>query len=440
MLAASGPDQPSEPLRRSLKLFDIVALGVNGVIGTGIFFLPGKVAAMMGPAALLTFLISAILCSLLILCFAELASRFTATGGPMLYAEAAFGRTAGFVVGWLSWLTRTIAWAALANGLFTAASTLVPGVESHRVAFLAATIAALGGVNVIGVALGSRITNVITIAKLLPILILIVAGITHIRGELFVPFAPQGFGELGAATLVILFAFVGFETVTIPAGEMCEPTRCIPRALILVMSLVTVTYLLLWAVCAGTLPQLAGAANPVADAAVVILGPIGGTMIAVGIFVSVLGVNSATALVAPRALYALARDGMLPRFLAGVHPRTGTPVAAIVVTSGLTLLLAASGSFVELALMSMVARMTQYYATCGALIRLRATRPDEPPAFRAPAGRAVAVLAMLVCTWLLVEADPRHLAWGAVAIVAGLALHFIARALGRSATPPIGPA
>ncbi len=433
-VVAAGPALPSEPLRRSLKLFDIVALGVNSVIGTGIFFLPGKVAAMMGPAALLTFLISAVLCSLLILCFAELASRFTATGGPMRYAEAAFGRTAGFVVGWLSWLTRLIAWAALVNGLFTAAVTLFPAVEPHRVAFLVAAVVALAGVNVIGVALGSRITNVITIAKLLPILVLIVVGIFQIRGDLFVPFAPQGFGELGPATMVILFAFVGFEVLTIPAGEMREPKRALPRALILVMSVVTVTYLLLWVVCAGTLPQLAGAANPVADAAVVILGPIGGTMIAAGIFISVLGVNAASALIAPRALYALARDGMLPRFLARVHPRTGTPVVAIVVTSGLALLLAVSGSFVELALMSMVARMAQYYATCGALIRLRATRPDEAPEFRAPAGRAVAVLAMLVCTWLLVEADPRHLAWGAVAIVSGLGLHFIVRAF----SPPPG--
>ena len=183
------------------------------------------------------------------------------------------------------------------------------------------------------------------------------------------------------------------------------------------------TYFLLWAVCQGTLPELAGADNPVADAAVLLLGPVGGTMIAAGIFVSVLGVNSASALVAPRCVYALARDGMLPGFLARVHPRTRTPIPAILVTSGITLLLAVTGSFVELAVMSMVARMAQYYATCGALLRLRATRPEETSAFRAPGGAVVAVLAMLLCTWLLVESDPRHLMWGGVAIVAGLLLH-----------------
>jgi amino acid transporter len=238
-----------------------------------------------------------------------------------------------------------------------------------------------------------------------------------------VPFAPHGYGDIGGATLVILFAFVGFEVVSVPAGEMRDPVRSLPRALILVMAMVTVIYLLLWAVCAGTLPELAGAENPVADAANVILGPLGGTMIAAGIFVSVLGVNSASALVAPRCLYAVARDGMLPGFLAFVHPRTRTPVAAIAGTAALTLLLALSGSFVQLAVMSMVARMAQYLATCGALLRLRATRPDDPPGFRAPAGPAVAILAMLLCAWLLAESDPRHLMWGAVAVVAGLALH-----------------
>lgn len=423
MRPALAGDPAPEPLRRSLRLSDIAALGVNGVIGTGIFFLPGKVAAMLGPAAVLTFLVSAILCSLLVLCFAEMASRFSATGGPMLYAEAAFGRTAGFVVGWLSWLTRVIAWAALANGLFTAAVTLSPAVDPYRVAVIVTTIVALAVINAIGVAFGSRVTNLFTIAKMLPIVVLIVAGLPHVRGDLFTPFAPHGFGEIGAATLVILFAFVGFEVLCIPAGEMRDPTRALPRALVLVMTIVIVTYLLLWTVCAGTLPGLAGTVSPVADAAVVVLGPIGGTMIAAGILVSVLGVNAASALIAPRALYALARDGLLPGFLARVHPRTQTPIVAIVVTSGLTLLLALTGSFVELAVMSMVARIAQYYATCGALIRLRAVRPEAAPAFRAPAGRAVAVLAILVCTWLLAESDPRHLAWGAVAIVAGLALH-----------------
>jgi len=433
-MALSRADGPApEPLRRSLRLIDIAALGVNGVIGTGIFFLPGKVTAMMGPAALVAFLASAVLCSLLVLCFAEMASRYSTTGGPMLYAEAAFGKTAGFVVGWLSWLTRMVAWAALVNGLFTAAVTLVPALQTHRVAVLVATIVSLAGVNVIGVAFGSRVTNVITVAKLLPILVLIATGVFRIRPELFTPFAPNGFGELGPATLTILFAFVGFEVLTIPAGEMRDPTRSLPRALILVMSLVTATYLLLWAVCAGTLPGLAGAENPLADAAVVILGPVGGWMIAAGIFVSVLGVNSASALIAPRSLYALARDGLLPRFLATVHPRTQTPIPAIIVTSSLTLLLAISGNFVELAVMSIVARMAQYYATSGALIRLRASRPDMAPPFRAPAGGTVAVLSMLLCTWLLIESEPRHLLWGAVAIVVGLALHLPMRRMG----PPV---
>jgi amino acid transporter len=417
------PEAPPETLRRSLRLVDVAALGVNGVIGTGIFFLPGKVAAMLGPAAVVTFVISAVMCGLLVFCFAEVPSRFRTTGGPMLYAEAAFGRTTGFVVGWLGWPARLASGGALANALFIAAVTLFPAVQDHRTLFLIAAIAVFAGVNAAGVALGAGVTNFFTAAKLLPILLLIGVGVFHIRGELFLPFAPHGFGETGAATLIILYAFVGFETLTVPAGEMRDPVRTIPRALLLVMGLVTIVYLLIWVVCAGVLPGLAGADNPVADAAAVILGPVGGTIVAAGIFISVLGVNAGLALVAPRYLYALSHEGMLPAQLGRVHPRTRTPVTAIAVTATLILALALTGSFAELAMMSIAARLAEYVATSAAMLRFRATRPNEPPAFRAPAGPIVAVLAIGLSLWLLVQSNPVRLAWGGVAIAVGLALH-----------------
>lgn len=415
-------DDP-QGLRRSLGLLDVAALGINGVIGTGIFFLPGKVAAMLGPAALLTFLISALLCGLLVLCFAEMGSRFRATGGPMIYAEAAFGRTTGFAVGWLMWLKSVASWGALLNGLFTAAIAVVPAVEGYRLFFLGTSMAMFVGANVIGVTLASRMSNFFTVAKLLPILALIAAGIFRLNGGLFVPFAPHGLSNVGPATLVILYAFVGFETLTVPAGEMRDPARSVPRALFLVMGTATAVYLLLWAVCAGTLPDLAGAESPVADAAAILFGPVGGTLIALAIFVSVLGINAASALVTPRSLYALAHEGMLPAFLARVHPRSRTPIAAILVTAAITWVLAITGSFVELAVLSIAARLVSYVATCAAMLWFRARRPNESPAFRAPAGVAVAVLAIAICGWLIAESEPSHLVGGAVAVAVGLALH-----------------
>jgi amino acid transporter len=420
---------PPETLKRSLRLIDVVAIGLNGVIGTGIFFLPGEVSALLGPASVLTFLISTLLCTLLVLCFAEVGSRFSGTGGPMLYSHVAFGEASGFMVGWLTWVVRITAWGALSNGLVTAIGTLLPEALNYRVLIITGVITTLSGINIIGVTMGSRVTNFFTAAKLIPLAFFVAIGVFHIRGELFTPFAPQGFGEVAPATLIILYAFVGFEVLTIPAGEMRDPQRSVPRALLLVMAIVSVFYLLIWAVCTGTLPTLAGSESPIADAAMEFLGPRGGALIAFGIFLSVLGINAGSALVSPRCLYALAHEGYIPRPIGWVHPKTRTPVAAILITAAITLAIALSGSYVELAIISVVARFAQYIPTCLALLYLRWKRPDEKPGFRVPGGPLVPLLAIAICGWLLISSEPRQVFWGLVAVAAGLAIYLPMRIL-----------
>jgi amino acid transporter len=238
--------------------------------------------------------------------------------------------------------------------------------------------------------------------------------------------------------MIILWAFVGFEVLTIPAGEMTSPRRSVPCALILVMSVVTLVYLLIWAVCTGTLTGLAGSENPVADAAVAFMGPRGGGLIAFGILLSVLGINAGSALVAPRALYALAHEGFLPRRMSWVHPSRRTPVVAILLTSAVTLALALSGSYVELAVFSVVARFAQYIPTCLAVLYFRAKRPDEPPGFQIPWGATVPVMAVILCVWLLFQSESNLLLWGVTGLVAGLliyALIGLARMLSSSKRP-----
>ena len=427
----------TEPLNRTLGLWDVVAIGINGVIGTGIFLLPGSVAAMMGPAALLTYLISALLCTLVVLCFAEVGSRFRGTGGPMLYARSAFGELPGFLVGWFIWVTRITAWGALANGMVSAATALWPAAHDYRVAIIVGLISALAAINIAGVSMGARVTSFFTAAKLLPIAFFIAIGLFHIRRDLFTPFAPLGFTDLAPTTLVILWAFVGFEVLTVPAGEMRNPRRSVPRALVITMLTVSVVYLLIWAVCTGTLPTLAGSENPVAESARQFLGPRGGALIAFGILLSVLGINAGNALVAPRALYALAHEGYLPRKIAWIHPERKTPVVSIILTSGAALALALTGSYVELAVVSVVARFAQYIPTCIAVLYFRAKRPDEPPGFRVKGGAVVPVLAVVLCVWLLVESEPRRLFWGLAGLVAGLLIYGIMRLLrGRALADP----
>jgi amino acid transporter len=419
----ANPGSQPEMLKRSLGLLDVVSIGLNGVIGTGIFLVPGHVTAMMGPASVVNYLISAFLCTVVVLCFAEVGSRFRGTGGPMLYSRAAFGDLTGFVVGWFTWLTRIAAWGALATGMVTAAAALVPAAQDYRVPILCLLIGTLTAVNIAGVTMGARVTNFFTLAKLLPIVFFIAIGVFHIRGELFTPFAPHGFSDLAPATMIILWAFVGFEVLTVPAGEMRHPRRSVPRALILTMAIVSVVYLLIWAVCTGTLPTLAGSENPVAEAAAEFMGPRGGGLIAFGILLSVLGINAGSALVAPRCLYALAHEGYLPRRVAWVHPTRRTPVVAILITSSVTLVLALTGSYVELAVISVVARFVQYIPTCLAVLYFRRKQSGEPLGFRVPWGPTVPLVGVVLCVWLLVESEPSRLFWGFVGLVVGLLVY-----------------
>jgi amino acid transporter len=349
----------------------------------------------------------------------------------MLYSRAAFGDMAGFLVGWFTWITRVAAWAALANGLVTASTALWPSAIEYRVLMISLLIASLAASNIAGVTMGARVNNLFTAAKIIPILLFISIGVFYIKGESFTPFAPHGLSELAPTTMIILWAFVGFEVLTIPAGEMHHPRRTVPRALILVMTVVTVVYLLIWAVCTGTYPDLAASANPVADAAEAFMGARGGALVAFGILLSVLGINAGSALVSPRALYALAHEGYLPRRIAWVHPVRRTPVVAIVVTSAVTLLLALSGSYVELAVFSVVARFIQYIPTCLAVIRFRRNHPDQPPGFLVPWGPFVPVLAVVLCLWLLVATEPHRLIWGGVGLAAGLLVYVSTRLIRR---------
>lgn len=418
-------------LKRELRLPDVAAIGINGIVGTGIFFLPGRAAEMLGPAALLTFLIAAVLSLLLVGCFAEVGSRFRGTGGPMRYAEAAFGDLAGFSVGWMGLVARISSWGALANALVTALASISATATTYRVGILCGLFAGLAIVNISGIRWTAVVTNIFTLAKILPILFFIVVGAFFIDTDLYRPFAPHGYSALGQGSLLILFAFVGFEVLGVPAGEMRNPRSSVPKALFGVIGLVVVIYLGIWAVAAGTLPTLAGSASPVVDSAATFLGPGGTLLIKVGILMSVIGVNAAVSLSASRFLYALGARGQVPRFLGSVRATTGAPVPAILCTTALALAIALSGSFVELAVLSVVARFAQMMPTCIAVLVLRRQRREDPPGYRLPFGATIPVLALLLSLWVLSQAELRQFLWSAFALLIGLILYATSRGMIR---------
>ena len=416
-----------------MSFFDVAALGLNGVIGSGIFLLPGIAVAMLGPASIICFIFAAILCVLIALCFAEAGSRFSDTGGPYIYAREALGEFMGFEVGWMTWWVRVISWAALANGFCIAVAGVTPGLDGllAQKAVVTAVIVLLAAVNVRGVRSGAGVTNLFTIAKLAPLALFLIVGLFYISAERFTPFAPQGFGEFGKTTVKIMWAFVGFEVLTIPAGEMKKPGRTVPLALISVMAFVTVVYLGIHAVTIGTFDGLAGSENPVAESARTFLGDFGGVLIGVGAAVSIFGTNAGSALIAPRCIFALAENGQLPSALARIHPKYKTPWVAIVVTAAVSLVLALSGSFEQLIVISVVARFAQYIPTCIAVIVLRRRDRRSESAggngFRLPLGPLLPLVSIGLCVWLLTQVELEKLAAGCGAFALGVPFYFFFR-------------
>ena len=414
---------------RSLSTLDVTALGVNGIIGAGIFVLPGRVDELMGPAALVATAFAGVLCFLIALCFAEVGSQFSATGGPYVYARAAFGSLVGFEVGWMTCWIRIISWAALANFFTIALARFVPGAAEGAMqkAIIVGLLTALATVNARGVKNGAVLTDVFTVAKLIPLLVLILVGVFFIDGSRFEPFAPHGYDGLGKATLLILFAFAGFEALPIPAGEMRDPRHSVAVALILMMSIVSVVYLAVQSVTIGTVEQLAGAKSPLVDSGRAFMGKVGGALVGAGFVVSMLGINAGSALIAPRSLFALAEQGQIPAVLGRLHAAYRTPVVAIVVSSLLSIALAVSGSFEDLVIVSVVARLVQYLPTILAVLVLRRRSPLAEGAYRTPGGPVVPVLAAALSLALLLQAEPKELLAGTVLLALGVPFYLIFR-------------
>jgi len=270
---------------------------------------------------------------------------------------------------------------------------------------------------------------VFTVAKLIPLLLFASVGLAFIDTSNYTPFAPHGYATLGETTLLILFAFVGFECLAVPAGEMRDPKRAVPLAFVAVLSIVTAVYAAVLLVAFGTLPDVAQSGSPVVDAARTFLGDVGADVVGLGILVSVLGINAGSALVTPRCVYALAEKKQLPSAVARLHPEYGTPHVAIVLSAVLAIALALSGSFKQLALMSVVARFAQYIPTCVAVLVFRHRERGQNPeaGFRAPFGPVMPLLATGASAWLLVNAETKNLLAGAIALAAGLPFYLWSR-------------
>lgn len=427
----TAPDTSSSALRRVVTRWELVGIAINDVIGSGVYLLPAAAAALLGPASVWAVLLAGAAVFLLVLCFAEAASHFDEPGSGYVYTREAFGQFVGFEVGWMTWLARVASVASLSNGFAQAMTFVWPGAGTGftRVLMVALPLALLTWINIVGVKQGARAAAGFTIAKLVPLVVLVLFGIFAVDwGRLFPVPAPDP-ARFGEAALLLLFAYAGFENTAAAAGEYRDPRRDVPFALVTMALVVTVVYTLVQVVALGTLPDLAARAEgaPLADAAVIVLGTGAGLMMTAGAAISIGGNIGSTMLAGPRYLFALARDGFGPRVLARVHPRYHTPAAAILTQAVIAGALAFSGSFVQLAMLSVIARMSTYIGTAAAVPFLRRKYPRTEKTVVLPGGPLIPLAALLLSLGLLASATRWNLIAGVIALAVGALLYAFRR-------------
>ncbi|HVG85256.1 MAG TPA: amino acid permease [Vicinamibacterales bacterium] len=397
-----------DSLVRAIGTLGLAAGIINITIGGGIFRLPALVAASLGAAAPLAYLVCAVAMGLIVLCIADAGSRVSLTGGPYAYVGTAFGPYAGFLSGVLLWITGIFATAAVSTVFASGLGLLVPSMAGRgmQALVLVAVFAFWSLVNLRGVSLGARLNAVATAAKLLPLLLVVAGGAFAVDGTNLQVTAPPTAPDVARMSLLLIFAFAGIEIALVPSGEVRDSARTVPRAVALAMIGVTTLYITLQVVSQGVLGSRLAQANvsPLADVATASLGGWAGTVLLAGASISMFGYLGGMTLSMPRMLFALARDGFLPRALAAVHPVYRSPHVAIVVQSAIVLAFALTGTFERLAILANISVLALYFGCALAswqLRRLGIEGGGTGTAFRVPLAGAVPWLACAVIGWLL---------------------------------------
>lgn len=425
-------------LVRSLSRWDLTAIAINTIIGTGIFILPAKVTGLIGSYSLFAFILCAVIVAFIVLCFAEVSSRFQSTGGMYLYAKEAFGSVVGFEVGWLYWVVRVATFAANCNALLIYLGFFIPGANQGytRIALITGVVILITTVNILGVRESAIMTNIFTVGKIVPLLVFAAVGMFFIQPENFNFAETPSYPKFAEAVLLLIYAYVGFEAAAIPAGETKDPQKSIPFGLFTALGFCTILFLIIQIVAIGTLPEIAASERPLADAAARFMGGFGGMFIAVGALISILGNLNGGFLASSRIPFAMAEQRELPQIFAHTHEKTKTPVYSIILTSVVILILTIQSSFFTAVTIATITRLLVYATTCLALPVFR-RRKDIPEAqFSAPFGVAAAAISLVLIVWLLSNVDYKKEGLAIlISIAIGLVLFFSYKFFGNQRTP-----
>ena len=394
-----------QKLVRGLGRWDLTAIAINTIIGTGIFILPARVTGLIGSYSLFAFVACALIVGLIVLCFAEVSSRFESTGGMYVYAGEAFGSVVGFEVGWLYWIVRVASFAANCNAFLIYLSFFFPEANAGaaRVGIISVIVLGMTVVNVIGVRESAILTNIFTVSKIVPLLTFVAIGVFFVQPSNFTLGPVPEYGKFSEALLLLIYAYVGFEAAVIPAGESKDPRKNLPFALIAALVFCAVLFMLVQIVAMGTLENLAASERPLADAATQFMGSFGGVFIAIGALVSILGNVNGGFLSASRLPYAMAERNELPQVFGRIHERFKTPYVSIILTAAVVLILTIQSSFFAAVTIATVTRLLVYATTCLALPVFRYRKNVPAAEFKAPMGIPVAVVSILLILWLLTD-------------------------------------
>ncbi len=416
-------------LVRGIGFMGLAVIVINSMIGAGIFALPAAVSARAGVLSPWLFLAVGLLIISVVLTFAELSSYFKSSGGPVLFTTTAFGPLAGFTTGWVLFVSRMAAFAANTTVMAVYLGAIWPWFSEGigRTLLIVVVSSVLTYANLIGVKEGIRTMAVITFFKLTPILLLIVLGLQHVSSDILFPATMPTIDDLGGTTLLLVYAFVGFESVTIVSGESKNPTRTMPRALVMTVIATGTLYFLIVLAYISVLPDAGASGATLIDVGRELMGPAGAVLITLAAIFSIGGNLSSIMLAVPRLTFALAQDRLLPKWFGQIHEKYSTPGNSIIFLGGLGLIFALTGSFAYLAAASSLMRLIAYVLCISALpaIRRKATAAERADAYRLKGGYTIPAFALVLCIWI--GAQSSLLSWQVTGglVAAGLALYAV---------------
>lgn len=417
-------------LKRDIKRWDLVLLMINFFIGAGIFGLPSKIFELAGVYSIPAIVICALLMSVIILNFSEVASQFNKTGGPYLYTSEAFGKFPGYIIGWLALVSRIAVYAALINLLVDYLSYINDAFNNQKIRSFTIILITffIFFINYRGVKNSSRLNNLLTIGKLIPLMAFVIVGLFFIDFDLldFKQSAPE-IKDLASTIFVLVFAFTGFEAAVINTGEMSNPKKDIPFALIISTLFVAVFYTLIQLVSVGTFPDLANSNKPIADAADHILGTAGGLIITIGAVISIGGTINANLLSGSRLPFAFSEANQFPRVFSKTHRKTAVPYISLIVYSIVTILVSITGTFIYALSISVISKVLIFSIISAALIKFRRVKGKNNKGFKLRFGYLSAILGIIICIWMLLASNISDFIDVLITISVGIVLYFIFR-------------